>query len=63
MEYMWSVESDIKGFTHIHVIYPLSNWYGEFKVAWYGEGMGWVINLWVRGGEGAGMPEACPTAT
>ena len=55
---MWSVESDIKGFTHIHVIYPLSNGYGEFKVARYGEGIGWVINLWVRGGEGAGMPEA-----
>ena len=38
MEYMWSVESDIKGFTHIHVIYPLSNGYGEFKVARYGVG-------------------------
>ena len=53
---MWSVESDIKGFTHIHVIYPLSNGYGEFKVARYGEGIGWVINLWVR----VGKVRECP---
>ena len=34
---------------------------GKSKWARYREGIGWVINLWVRGGEGTGTPEACPT--